>query len=156
MDHSLPDSITITLDLEAERFELVLPEVKDSQYALMNLCINAADAMPDGGVLSIATSNRYQSSEDFELMNDYIYTDQAQYEEGDYLIITIKDTGCGMTQDIISNVFTPYFTTKESGRGAGLGMAAVIGTVSMHKGILALNSEVDKGTEVRLYLPLKK
>ncbi|MDC7240043.1 MAG: transporter substrate-binding domain-containing protein [Spirochaetales bacterium] len=154
LEHSLLASIELNLDLQAEN-SVLLCQKSQIHSSLLNLCINACDAMPEGGTLTISTTNRYLISEDFELMNDYIYTDQRNYEEGDYLIISISDTGCGMTRELMNNIFTPYFTTKESGKGTGLGMAAVLGTISMHNGVLALNSEVGKGTEVRLYLPIE-
>ncbi len=153
LKHSLPKSIRIDLDLKADRFQLLCLK-SQIHSALLNLCINAGDAMPNGGILRISSSNLFLHSQDFESMRDYIYADQEKYDDGEYLVVSVKDTGHGIPEDKIEDIFTPYFTTKEAGEGTGLGMAAVLSTVSVHKGVLALRSTEKKGTEVRLYLPL--
>ena len=155
LDHSLSKSIEIKLDLSAERFEMLCLK-SQIHSALLNLCINAGDAMPDGGVLEISTRNAKLSSKDFEMMDDYIYADKMKYENGEYLIISVRDTGHGIPQNDIDNIFTPYFTTKETGKGTGLGMTAVLGAVSAHNWVLAMNSKEERGTEVRIFLPLIK
>jgi CheY-like chemotaxis protein len=112
---------------------------------IINLVTNAKDAMPFGGELIITTKN-------FTLTED----DKKQYPfiiPGEYVLLSVKDNGVGMTPDVKSRVFEPFFTTKEMGKGTGLGLAVVYGIVKQNSGFIFIDSEEGKGTEVKILLP---
>jgi CheY-like chemotaxis protein len=111
------------------------------ESALVNLAINARDSMPDGGTLAIDCANIHQGAVDLE---------PAQ---GDYVLVTVCDTGLGMLQDVIDRAFEPFFTTKAPGKGSGLGLSMVHGFIKQAGGHVAIESEVGTGTRIRLYLP---
>jgi PAS domain S-box-containing protein len=115
------------------------------QSALVNICINARDAMPEGGRLSVDTEN-------VVLDADYART-HPDAVAGDHVLITVGDTGTGMAPEILDRVFEPFFTTKETGRGTGLGLSMVYGFVRQSRGHVKISSEVGRGTAVRIYLP---
>ncbi len=112
---------------------------------LMNLCINARDAMPEGGKLSIAAENRY-IDQNYHSMN-------PEAKVGNYVAITVTDTGCGIPQEIKERIFEPFFTTKEVGKGTGLGLSTTIGIVKNHGGFVEVSSQVGKGSQFEMYLP---
>lgn len=116
------------------------------EQILMNLCNNSRDAMPDGGHLTFET-------ESVLITKDYSDT-HPEVEQGHYVLITVTDTGCGMNEETLSKAFEPFFTTKEVGKGSGLGLATVFGIVKQHKGFINAYSEVDRGTSIKIYLPL--
>lgn len=112
---------------------------------LMNLCVNARDAMPDGGKLIIETGKVF-----FD--RDYC-KGHAGIEEGPYVKMSVSDTGSGIDQMILNQIFDPFFTTKEVGRGTGLGLATAYGIVKQHKGIISVESKEGRGTTFRVCLP---
>lgn len=112
---------------------------------LMNLCVNARDAMPGGGILSISAENLFI---DANYARNYI-----DARVGPYIIITVSDTGTGIPPKIIDRIFEPFFTTKELGKGTGLGLSTVIGIVKSHGGFVNVYSEVGRGTQFKVYLP---
>jgi signal transduction histidine kinase/CheY-like chemotaxis protein len=114
--------------------------------ALLNLCLNARDAMPYGGSLTITTRARYFSEHDAQKFSDF--------KAGDYIQIAVTDTGSGIAPDIIKQVFEPFFTTKELGKGTGLGLSSVFGFAKQSNGHVQLQSAVGSGTTVELYLPV--
>ena len=115
------------------------------ENALLNLAINARDAMPNGGKLIIETANA-------ELTDEYAAA-QADVTLGDYVVISVGDTGAGISQADLKHVFEPFFSTKEPGKGTGLGLSMVYGFVKQSGGHVTIYSEVGKGSTVRLYLP---
>jgi nitrogen-specific signal transduction histidine kinase len=115
------------------------------EAALTNLAINARDAMPMGGRLSIATANLH-----FEARGA---SAGGELAPGDYVVLTVADTGSGIPPDILGRVFEPFFTTKATGKGSGLGLSMIYGFAKQSNGHVEIASEVDRGTAVRLYLP---
>ena len=117
------------------------------QNALLNLGINARDAMPQGGALTYATAVR--------IMDEYACRSSGvALTPGRYLEITVSDTGIGMTKEVVEHIFEPFFTTKESGKGTGLGLATAYGTVRSHHGDLHVQSQPGVGSVFRIYLPM--
>jgi signal transduction histidine kinase/CheY-like chemotaxis protein len=113
------------------------------ETAVLNLSINARDAMPKGGVLTIATADLTLSAAELP----------GHASPGNYIEIAVSDTGVGMTPDVLSRVFEPFFTTKPTGQGTGLGLSQVYGFVRQSGGAVKVESKPDEGTTVRLYLP---
>ncbi|OHE55561.1 MAG: hypothetical protein A2Z47_07480 [Thermodesulfovibrio sp. RBG_19FT_COMBO_42_12] len=116
------------------------------EQVIMNLMVNARDAMPDGGLITITTRTTEVRIDRFD-MPTYIIP-------GRYVLLTISDTGCGISKEIINRIFEPFFTTKDKGKGTGLGLATVYGIIKDHKGYITVQSEVGKGTIFDIYLPV--
>ncbi len=115
------------------------------ENAILNLCINARDAMPEGGLLIIETANRHVDEE--------LAAQIGEIAAGDYLVLSISDTGIGMAGDTLAHAFEPFFTTKEVGKGSGLGLSMVYGFAKQSRGHIILYSEPGQGTTAQLYLP---
>lgn len=115
------------------------------EQLLMNLAVNARDAMADGGELTIATSL-------VKIKEDHV-ADGVRIAAGGYACLTIKDTGSGISPEVLPRIFEPFFTTKEVGKGTGLGLAMAYGIVRQHQGWIKVNSEVGHGSTFEVYLP---
>jgi hypothetical protein len=111
----------------------------------MNLCVNARDAMPNGGTLTISGENLVVD-ENYARMN-------LEAKEGLYVVITVTDTGVGIPQESLDRIFDPFFTTKPVGQGTGLGLSTVLGIIKSHGGFINVYSEVGHGTSFKVYLP---
>ncbi|APV43261.1 hybrid sensor histidine kinase/response regulator [Pseudomonas frederiksbergensis] len=137
---------TIQLDMQLNE-QLWVAEADPNQLesALLNLVINARDAMPDGGKLVVKTSNQHL---DLEFTKT-----QSNLQPGDYVVLSVTDTGCGMPPSTISRAFDPFFTTKPIGQGTGLGLSMIYGFSKQSRGHVAIQSEVGEGTTVSLFLP---
>jgi len=145
----LPEHIHIQFAVSQESWSTMIDPAQ-LESAVLNLALNARDAMPEGGHLSIEIDNVRLSGETAMFHSDL--------GSGDYVVVAVSDTGCGMTPDVAERVFEPFFTTKSSesepGRsGSGMGLAMVYGFVKQSGGGISLYSEVDVGTTIKLYLP---
>ncbi|MCS6793647.1 MAG: PAS domain S-box protein [Oscillatoriaceae bacterium SKYG93] len=140
---TFPKSIEFTTDIPSE----ILPIYGDPtqlHQILMNLCVNARDAMPDGGILTISARNIYIDS-------NYVSVN-LDAKIGNYVVLSVSDTGKGIEPEILERIFEPFFTTKE-GKGTGLGLSTVRGIVKNHGGFIRVYSQVGKGSEFKVYLP---
>ena len=141
---SLGEQVSLEINL-SERVWPALVDANQLENALLNLAINARDAMPDGGRLIIETAIASLEHGDGPVETDV--------QPGDYTTISVADTGVGMSRDIVARVFDPFFTTKPMGQGTGLGLSMIYGFVKQSGGQIRIDSEPGKGTTVKLYLP---
>jgi len=146
LDRSLDKRIIIRLDLGAP-VPRTMGDPTQLGNALLNLALNARDAMPDGGTLTFATRSVVINQQDAA-------AHQYEIEPGAFVKLTVSDTGTGIDDETQRHLFEPFFTTKEEGRGTGLGLAAVYGTVKSHHGTISIASAVGFGTSVRICLPV--
>ncbi len=144
VEQTLPKSIEIERDIPAD-LATVSGDMTQLHQVLMNLCINARDAMPQGGTLKIQATNRS--------IDDTFVRTHLSAKVGNYVEITITDTGTGIAPQLLDRIFDPFFTTKPIGTGTGLGLSAVIGIIKSHNGFLDVQSRVGQGTQFYIYLP---
>jgi signal transduction histidine kinase len=136
--NSLKEDIEIVRDLRAQRW--VVLDRNQMENVLLNLVINARDAMPNGGKLFLAT-------EDIDVADD------PDVPPGSYVKLVVRDTGVGMSEDVRAKAFDPFFTTKPTGQGTGLGLSTTIGFISQSGGTMSMDSELGKGTAITIFLP---
>ncbi|BAZ37862.1 PAS/PAC sensor hybrid histidine kinase [Calothrix sp. NIES-4101] len=141
---TFPKTIQTTIHISPELWT-VSGNSTQLHQVLMNLCVNARDAMPDGGKLTIEAEN-LSIDENYTKMN-------IEARIGNYILITVSDTGIGISPNIIDRIFEPFFTTKELGKGTGLGLSTVLGIIKSHGGFINVYSEIDTGSQFQVYLP---
>lgn len=146
LKNTVDKRIIINVDMQAEK-ESVFGDPSHLQSALLNLGINASHALPDGGTIFIASSNVILSKEECQ-------SHSFDISPGEYLKVSVADTGCGIEVKNLKKIFDPFFTTKEQGKGTGLGLAAVYGTVKQHKGAIEVESQLGEGATFTIYLPV--
>ncbi len=145
LKHSLDRKIEITCDLSAQR-TYILGNLNQLKNALINIAINARDAMPEGGEMTFWSYNQ-------PCINYEDSSKEKASPERDYLVMAIRDTGIGMDEEVRERLFEPFFTTKDAGRGTGLGLTCVSGIVKSHKGMIDVESKKGAGTTFKLYFP---
>ncbi|MBD2083014.1 response regulator [Leptolyngbya sp. FACHB-17] len=141
---TFPKSITIETKIAGSLWSIG-GNATQLHQVLMNLCVNARDAMPDGGTLTISAENQ---------LVDQAYA-QANLDArvGSFVKLTVADTGTGIPPEVVDRIFEPFFTTKEIGKGTGLGLSTVLGIIQGHGGFVSVNSKVGQGTQFDLFLP---
>lgn len=143
LNETFPKTIEIKTDLQSH-LSSIMGDPTQIHQALMNLAVNARDAMPNGGILSLKT----------ELVSTAVVQQVfPKAQASAYVAITIRDTGVGMPQEVLQRIYEPFFTTKEKGKGTGLGLSVVYGIVSSLDGFIDVKSSVGKGTTFTIYLP---
>jgi signal transduction histidine kinase/ActR/RegA family two-component response regulator len=143
LHRTLGESITIETVLASGIWRVAV-DANQLENALLNLAVNARDAMPSGGRLTIETANTFL---------DEAYSQTNEVKPGQYVLIAVSDTGTGMSSDVIAKAFEPFFTTKDVGKGSGLGLSQVYGFIRQSDGHAKIYSEPGEGTTIKLYLP---
>ncbi len=144
INKTVGEDIEVIIDLEQNLWSVKVDPSQIDQI-LMNLIVNARDAMPKGGKLIIRTRNK--------ILDEIYVKGHPNVEKGEYVMIEIGDTGTGMTEEVKSHLFEPFFTTKEKGKGTGLGLATVYGIVKQNNGYIWVYSELGVGTTFKIYFP---
>jgi two-component system, cell cycle sensor histidine kinase and response regulator CckA len=147
INETFSKNISLNTDLPSD-LSLIIGDSTQLHQVLMNLCVNARDAMPNGGQLTISASN-------ISVDEAYART-QAGIEPGEYVSLSVRDTGSGIPKEIHEKIFEPFFTTKETGLGTGLGLSTVYSIVKGHNGTIKLHSELGRGTEFTIFFPAIK
>jgi PAS domain S-box-containing protein len=142
---TFPKTISFNLELQPD-LPAITADKSQIHQVLLNLCVNARDAMPEGGTLTLKTSITAGS----ELTETF-----SGVTAENYACVRVGDTGTGMTKQVKSHIFEPFFSTKERGKGTGLGLSVVYGVVNNHRGFVQVESEVGAGTSFIIYLPVK-
>ena len=144
LKETFPKSIEVSTDVPQDLW-MVSGDSTQLHQVLMNLCVNARDAIPSSGILSISAENLL-IDENYARMN-------LEAKEGPYTVITVLDTGVGIPREILDRIFEPFFTTKDVGQGTGLGLSTVLGIIKSHGGFVNVYSEPGNGTSFKVYLP---
>ncbi len=144
MTRLIGEMIDVQLDLK-EELEPVFADVCAVEQVVMNLSVNARDAMPNGGTLMIGTDSVFVNRSDLR--------DRHDARSGNFVCLTVTDTGEGMSDEVQHRIFEPFYTTKKVGKGTGMGLATVYGLVKQHKGWIEVESNVDEGTKFTVFLP---
>ncbi|BAY74067.1 multi-sensor hybrid histidine kinase [Nostoc linckia NIES-25] len=144
LKETFPKSIEVSVDIPQDLW-LVSGDSTQLHQVLMNLCVNARDAMPNGGILIISAENLF-IDENYARMN-------LEAKVGPYTVITVSDNGAGIPGEILERIFEPFFTTKDVGQGTGLGLSTVLGIIKSHGGFVNVYSELGNGTSFKVYLP---
>ena len=142
--HTIPKMIRIDLDL-SDDLKNIYADPSQVGQIILNLAVNARDSMPDGGNLTISTNNAVISTDHSEFSRGV--------KKGEYVLLTVSDTGHGIDDELIPHIFEPFFTTKAVGKGTGLGLATVYGIVKQHNGHITCDSRSGIGTTFNIYVP---
>jgi PAS domain S-box-containing protein len=142
---TFPKSISLTVESRAGLWPVTGDRTQIHQV-LLNLCLNARDAMPKGGDLTLRAGTR-SLSEPMPAL-------PTPAQPGLYIVFEVADTGCGIPAGDRERIFDPFFTTKEVGKGTGLGLSTALGIVQSHRGVIVVESEVDRGTTFKVFLPV--
>ncbi|ANI78600.1 ATP-binding protein [Sphingobium sp. EP60837] len=143
IDRSIGDQVTVSLDNNAAGWHIFVDQ-HQMENAILNLCVNARDAMDGRGRLVIETRQAQLAEHEI-----------GECAAGDYIVLSVKDDGCGMTPEVLARVFEPFFTTKPVGKGTGLGLSQIFGFVRQSEGEIRIESDLGQGTSVHIYLPRK-
>jgi two-component system, cell cycle sensor histidine kinase and response regulator CckA len=146
LQHTISVAITIECELHAQ-YAIVLGDYSQIENAILNLALNARDAMENGGVLTFVTAQ-------VDLDEEYCRKHGLDLSPGEYIEIAVSDTGIGMSDEVQKHLFEPFFTTKELSKGTGLGLASVYGTIKNHHGAIDVVSKLHEGTTVIIFLPI--
>ena len=141
IERTIGDPITVAFEPGSDIWPIFVDPYQ-LENAVLNLAVNARDAMPEGGTLSIATANVMLSDGEIEGVN-----------AGAHIRLSVGDTGTGMTRDVLDRAFEPFFTTKPTGKGTGLGLSQIFGFVRQSRGAVTVDSDIGSGTTVSIYLP---
>ncbi|MDZ8029412.1 MAG: CBS domain-containing protein [Nostoc sp. DedQUE11] len=143
---TFPKSIEIVTDIPTNTFWIVQADPTQLEQVFMNLAVNARDAMPIGGMLTITAENR-TIDETYAQMH-------LEAKAGSYIAVTVSDTGTGIPPEFLERIFEPFFTTKEVSKGTGLGLSTVLGIIKNHGGFVEVSTQVGKGTKFQVFLPI--
>jgi PAS domain S-box-containing protein len=144
MKDTFPKNINLIVNIPKDLW-IINADMTQMHQVLLNLCVNARDAMPDGGKLSIVAENA--------VVDESYARMKLDVKVGNYVVTAISDTGTGIPRKIIDKIFEPFFTTKEIGKGTGLGLSTVLAIVKSHEGFINVYSEMGKGTSFKVYIP---
>jgi CheY-like chemotaxis protein len=147
LERVIDSKISLNLEL-ANQIPLIQGDINQIEQIVMNLIVNARDAMPKGGKIAIRTES-IAVTKGMPGIPTYIHP-------GEYNVLTITDTGSGIPDDIVNKIFEPFFTTKEQGKGTGLGLSMVYGAVKEHQGYITVQSKLSVGTTFTVYLPVAR
>jgi two-component system, cell cycle sensor histidine kinase and response regulator CckA len=145
VQQTFPKAIEIQLLLPDDELWTVSADSTQLHQVLMNLAVNARDAMPNGGLLTFSAKNI--------LLDETFVRLNLGAKAGAYVVITVADTGTGIAPGLLERIFDPFFTTKEVGKGTGLGLSTTLGIIKNHGGLVRVYSEVDQGSQFKIYLP---
>ncbi|UKO97835.1 PAS domain S-box protein [Nostoc sp. UHCC 0870] len=143
---TFPKTIEIQTHIPSNTLWMVKADPTQLEQVLMNLAVNARDAMPNGGILTISAENR--------IIDETYARMYLDAHPGNYIVMTVSDTGIGIPPKLLEHIFEPFFTTKEIDQGTGLGLATVLGIVKNHGGFVQVSSQVGRGTQFQVYLPI--
>ncbi|MGB6294795.1 MAG: response regulator [Rivularia sp. (in: cyanobacteria)] len=144
---TFPKTIQVSQEIAPDLW-MIKGDATQLHQVMMNLCVNARDAMPNGGKLTISATN-FIVDENYAQMH-------LDASNGSYVIISVADTGMGISPEILDRVFEPFFTTKELGKGTGLGLSTVLGIVKSHGGFINVQSDINKGSNFQVYIPAQE
>jgi CheY-like chemotaxis protein len=145
VQQTFPKNIDLEIHIPTTDLWAISADATQLHQVFMNLCVNARDAMPDGGALTLSATNQWISTA-YERSN-------LDAHAGAYVVITVADTGTGIPPELLDRIFDPFFTSKEIGKGTGLGLSTVLGIVRNHGGFIQVETQVGQGSQFQVYLP---